>query len=104
MKNCILKGVCVFFLLSGLLLLSASVIVSAQSGHGGRTEVIARIESEPSAESEESQPLSTPPESEPSDTTTVQTGEMIAWYAVFILFISGGTMVLLWSENDESNE
>ena len=61
MKNCILKGLCVFFILTTLLMALIPVAL-AQSGHGGDTEVIARIESQ----TEETQPLPTAPPAEES--------------------------------------
>ena len=60
MKNCILKGLCVFFILLGLLITTFTAASNAQSGHGGSTEVIARIVPK------ETQPLPTQP-TEPID-------------------------------------
>ena len=42
MKNCIWKGLCLFFILVSLLT-TIPLAVTAQSGHRGSTEVIARI-------------------------------------------------------------
>ena len=55
MKNTIKTGVCLFAIMLSVML-PITVTVVAQSGHGGSTQVIARIE-QPSAESsEEPQP------------------------------------------------
>ena len=94
MKNCIFKGACVLFMLFSLFLLTVPAVMSAQSGQGGSTEVIAHIEPETEQTSEATQPLPTSPE--PSDSSPVQTGELIAWYAFIIMFVLGGTMVLVW--------
>ena len=43
MKNCILKGLCVIFIFSSLVMMMIPATVNAQSGQGGTTEVIAQI-------------------------------------------------------------
>jgi hypothetical protein len=102
MKNSIIKGLCVFFMLFSLFLLTVSAAVSAQSGHGGSTEVRARIEAETVQTSEATQPLPTAPE--PSDSNPIRTGELIFRLALIVFFVSGGTMVLVWLKNRSENQ
>lgn len=97
MKKCFIKGLCVFFMLFSIFLLTVSVAVSAQSGHGGSTEVRARIEAETEPTDEPTQPLPTTPE--PSDDSPVQTGEPLMWCALAVLAAAGGAMVLVWTKN-----
>ena len=77
MKNFIFKGLCFFFITICLFVFMLPSAVSAQSGHGGSTEVIARIETEPASESVPTQPCSVP--DAPGDDNPVQTGEAVAW-------------------------
>ena len=68
MKNCIWKGLCIFFMLFSVISLFVPIAFSAQNGHGGSTEVIARIEAE-TEQTSESQSFPTNPE--PSDSSPV---------------------------------
>ena len=86
MKNCISKGLCFFFITISLFV--------AQSGHGGSTEVIARIEPESTAPTQETQPY--PIQPEPSDTRPIQTGEIVTWLAFVLLTVSGMIILLFW--------
>lgn len=97
MKKCFIKGLCVCFMLFSIFLLTVSVAVSAQSGHGGSTEVRARIEAETVQTGEPTQPLPTTPE--PSDDSPVQTGEQIALFALSVLAVAGSAIVLVWMKN-----
>ena len=101
MKNSIIKGLCVFFMLFSLFLMTVSTAVSAQSGHGGSTEVRARIEAETVQTAEPTQPLPTTPE--PSSDSPVQTGEQRAWSAFAVLAILGGAVILVWVKNRTEN-
>ncbi len=94
MKNYISKGLCFFFILIGLFFLPLSSVAFAQSGHGGSTEVIARIEPESTAPTEETQPLPTQPE--PSDTRPIQTGEAVMWLAFIILLVTGTFLTVVY--------
>ena len=69
-----------------------SAASTVQSGQGGSTEVIARIETEAIAASEATQPLPTQPY--PIDDQPIQTGEMIAWFAFIPLLISGTVLIV----------
>ena len=102
MKNSIIKGLCVFFMLLSLLVLAVPAAASAQSGHGGSTEVIARVEPEATAATEETQPLPTEPE--PADTHPVQTGEVVAWCAVAALVASGAVMLTFGLKSNKDQE
>ena len=92
MKNCISKGLCLFFILACLFLMLVPAVVFAQSGHGGTTEVIARVETQPIQTDTETQPLTTQPE--PVDDHPIQTGEVVAWYAMVVLFVSGMLIIV----------
>lgn len=96
MKNRIIKGLCVFFMLM-ILFLTVLPAAYAQSGHGGSTEVRARIEAETVQTGEPTQPLPTTPE--PSGDSPVQTGEQIALFALSVLAVAGSAIVLVWMKN-----
>ena len=90
MKNCILKGLCLFFILTTLFLLAVPVLTAAVSGQGGSTEVVARIE--PQTTDQETQPLPTQPVT--VDNHPIQTGEVIAWYVMICLSVCGSVIIL----------
>lgn len=94
MKNCISKGLCFFFITISLFVLPLSSVASAQSGHGGSTEVIARIEPESTAPTQETQPY--PIQPEPSDTRPIQTGEIVTWISLVILTASGTVLTVVY--------
>ncbi len=93
MKNCILKGMCIFFMLLSLFLTTFTLVSSAQSGSGGSTQVVARIEPEtaqPTAAS--AQPSST---QSAADGLPIRTGEAMAWFAIIALIVSGIFVIVL---------
>ena len=94
MKNCISKGLCFFFITISLFVLPLSSVASAQSGHGGSTEVIARIEPESTAPTQEPQPY--PIQPDPSDTRPIQTGEIVTWISLVILMASGTVLTVVY--------
>ena len=94
MKNYISKGLSFFFITISLFAFMFPSAVSAQSGHGGSTEVIARIEPESTAPTRETQPC--PVQPEPPDTQPIQTGEAVAWLAFIILLASGTVLTVLY--------
>ena len=104
MKSCILKGLCVFFMLLSLFTSAFTLVAEAQSGHGGSTEVIARIEPPTDAPTEaaptaskETQPSQNLPAS--SDGQPIRTGEAMAWSAIIALIISGSVVILFRLKN-----
>lgn len=99
MKNCILKGLCVIFILMTLLVMMIPATFAAQDGHGGTTEVIARVE--PSGESPPTQPQTESPTEPsdrpvtPADSSPVQTGEAAAWFVLLLLLLSAAVLLIL---------
>ena len=85
MKKRIICGICLFFALMSALVVYTPLITAAISGHGGSTQVIARIEQssddqseEPSAESSE---LDTSEDgSSVTDESPVATGDAFKWF------------------------
>lgn len=84
---------CLFFMLLSLMMSAFTLVTGAQSGHGGSTEVIARIEPQTEAptaaeptSADETQPLPNQPSS--ADGTPIQTGEAMAWAALIALIVS----------------
>lgn len=94
MKNRILKGLCLFFILTTLFLLSVPVIAEAQSGHGGTTEVTARIEPPSEHSPDETQPFTEPVE--PPDDSPAGTGRSIVWLTLALLSMLIAVMLILW--------
>ena len=77
-----------------------TLVTGAQSGHGGSTEVIARIEPQSEAptaaeptSANETQPSSDQPAS--ADGTPIQTGEAMAWAALFALIVSAALIAVV---------
>ena len=99
MKNCILKGLCVIFILLTLMVMMIPVSFAAQDGHGGNTEVIAHVE--PPTETQPTQPQtesSAEPSDQPvtpADSHPVQTGETAAWFVLLILLLSAAVLLIL---------
>ena len=84
MKKRIICGICLFFALMSALVYSP-LITAAISGHGGSTQVIARIEQssddqseEPSAES--SEPDTSEDGASVTDESPVATGDAFKWF------------------------
>lgn len=100
MKNCICKGLCVIFILLSLLVMMIPSTFAAQDGHGGVTEVIARVEApavpqiptEPQSVSP-TEPLSRPVT--PADSSPVQTGETVVWIALLLLLSAAVILLIL---------
>ena len=88
MKNCIWKGLCLFFMLLSLTALFVPIAFAAQDGHGGSTEVIARVEA-PTEQTTTAQPFTEPVP--PADNTPVQTGSSAFWSIA-----SGICMITAW--------
>ena len=100
MKNCILKGLCVIFILLFLLIMMIPATFAAQDGHGGVTEVIARVTNPDEEATDPAQP-STEPSLTPADSQPVQTGETVAWIALLILLLSAVVLLILWLKRDD---
>ncbi len=91
MKNCILKGLCIFFVLLSLAALFVPIAFAAQDGHGGSTEVIARIEA-PTEQTTSSQPFTEP--ASPADNTPVQTGSSMIWIIVSVICMIAALLMI----------
>ena len=94
MKNCILKGLCVIFILLSLLVMMIPATFAAQDGHGGTTEVIAHVEPPTDPPSTDLTEPSTEPFT-PADSHPVQTGEAVAWAAIFLLLLAAVSLLVL---------
>lgn len=90
-------------MLLSLLLSTFTLVSEAQSGAGGTTEVVARIEP-PTAQPGTAQPTAAQPtagKSQPSQNQSasgdqpIQTGEAMAWFAIIALIISGVIVIRL---------
>ncbi len=103
MKNCILKGLCVIFILLTLMVMMIPVSFAEQDGHGGSTEVIAHVD--PPAETQQPQTESSAEPSDqpvtPVDSHPVQTGETVAWIVLLILLLSAVVLLILWLKRDD---
>lgn len=99
MKNCILKGLCIFFMLLSLTAMFVPIAFAAQDGHGGSTEVIAHIES-PTEQTATAQPFTEP--ASPVDNASTQTGSSAFWIIISaICMITALLLILrLKSENN----
>lgn len=96
MKNCILKGLCVIFILLTLMVMMIPVSFAEQDGHGGSTEVIAHVD--PPAETQPQTESSAEPSDQPvtpADSHPVQTGETVAWLVLLILLLSAVLLLIL---------
>ena len=93
MKHLFKTGLCLLVIMLSVLV-PLMVTVTAQSGHGGSTQVIAFVLGESQEESEEPEPLPSQDESGCDDNTTVPTGDEFAWYALIPLIISGGALIV----------
>ena len=97
MKNCILKGLCVIFILSSLVVMMIPGYFAAQDGHGGSTEVIAHVEAQtdppPTDSVSPTEPLTEP--FTPAGSQPVQTGEVVAWVAFIVLLLSAALLLIL---------
>ena len=91
MKNCILKGLCIFFMLLSLAALFMPIAFAAQDGHGGSTEVIARIEA-PTEQTTSSQPFTEPAST--ADNTPVQTGSSMIWIIVSVICMIAALLMI----------
>lgn len=99
MKNCILKGVCLFFIMIPLISAIAAIPFAAQSGHGGTTEVLARVEAPTDATQAPTQPFTEPSSSQ--DNSPVQTGESMIWVAMTALsLVSAMILIIGWRKSD----
>ena len=92
MKNCILKGLCIFFMLLSLAALFMPIAFAAQDGHGGSTEVIARIEAT-TEQTTSSQPFTEP--ASPADYTPVQTGSSVFWIIVSVICLISALLLIV---------
>ena len=100
MKNCIWKGLCLFFIMLPILMTIVILPFSAQSGHGGTTEVIARIEEPTTAESQApTQPFTESATSQSSvtsqDAASVQTGSAILWVVLTALSLVAALLLIV---------
>ncbi|MBU5462023.1 hypothetical protein [Lachnoclostridium sp. MSJ-17] len=90
MKNCILKGLCIFFMLLSLIAMFVPIAFAAQDGHGGSTEVIARIEAP--TEQTTAQPFTEP--LSPTDSTPVQTGGSAIWIILSVVCMAAALLLI----------
>ena len=107
MKNCILKGLCTFFMLLSLLSLFVPIAFAAQDGHGGSTEVIAHIET--SAEtSSETQPFTEPASQTDGtadtagDGSPIQTGSPVLWIILSAACMAAALLLIFRMRSEQT--
>ena len=100
MKKRIICGICLFFALMSALVVYTPLITAAISGHGGSTQVIARIEQssddqsgEPSADSS----VTVPSDDEP-DKSPVDTGDAYKWFLSAAAGFSVALIIVIWKD------
>ena len=101
MKNCIWKGLCLFFMLLSLAALFVPITFAAQDGHGGSTEVIARIEA-PTEQTTSSQPFTEPASPSPADNTPVQTGSSAFWIIASVICMITAWLLIVRARSEPS--
>ena len=84
MRTCIKNGLCVLLTCLAVIMLSFPMMAAASSGHGGSTQVIARVVAPSELNSEEpsvqsSTPASQGEESYTSNGQPVDTGDTVPW-------------------------
>ena len=99
MKKRIICGICLFFALMSAIVYTP-VTPAAKSGHGGNTQVIARIEQssddqsgEPSAEN--SEPDTSGNESSVPDKSPVATGDAFKWFLSAAAVFSAALIIVI---------
>ena len=108
MKKRIICGICLFFALMSALVYTP-LIPAAKSGHGGSTQVIARIEQssddqsgEPSAEN--SEPDTSGDGSTISDDSPVATGDASKWFLSAAAVLSVALIIVFWKYKKDSRD
>ncbi|MBQ1585971.1 MAG: hypothetical protein II082_01720 [Ruminococcus sp.] len=99
MKNCIWKGLCLFFMLLSLTALFVPIAFAAQDGHGGSTEVIARVEA-PTEQTTTAQPFTEPVP--PADNTPVQTGSSAFWIIASVICMITAWLLIVRARSEPS--
>lgn len=99
MKNCIWKGLCLFFMLLSLTALFVPIAFAAQDGHGGSTEVIARVEA-PTEQTTTAQPFTEPVP--PADNTPVQTGSSGFWIIASVICMITAWLLIVRARSEPS--
>ena len=79
-------------MLLSLVALFVPIAFAAQDGHGGSTEVIARIEA-PTEQTTSSQPFTEP--ASPADYTPVQTGSSVFWIIVSVICLISALLLIV---------
>ena len=109
MKNCILKGLCTFFMLLSLLTLFVPIAFAAQDGHGGSTEVIARIAA-PTEQPPDTQPF-TEPASQTDGTASsagngspIQTGSSVLWIILSVACMAAALLLIYRLRSDSTHQ
>ena len=109
MKNCIMKGLCIFFMLLSLISLFVPIAFAAQNGHGGTTEVIAHIEA-PTARSPETQPFTEPSSqtvsssNSASDGSPIQTGSTVLWILLSAACMAAALLLIYGLRREHQKE
>ena len=108
MKKRIICGICLFFALMSALVYSP-LITAAISGHGGSTQVIARIEQstddqsgEPSAEN--SEPDTSDEEHSIPDESPVATGDAFKWFLSAAAVFSVALVVVIGKDRKDRKD
>ena len=109
MKKRIICGICLFFALMSALVVYTPLITAAISGHGGSTQVIARIEQssddqseEPSAES--SEPDTSEDGSSVTDESPVATGDAFKWFLSAAAVFSVALIIVIGIDRKDSKD
>ena len=76
------------------------IACAAQDGHGGSTEVIARIEAS-TEQTTSAQPFTEPASS--ADNTPVQTGSSVFWIIVSVICMIAAFLLIVRSRNKNNN-
>ena len=108
MKNYILKGLCLFFMLLSLAALLVPIAFAAQDGHGGSTEVIARIHEPTERVTDETQPFTEPTSQTDSSSgsasggTPVQTGYSVLWLILSAACLAAALLLIFRLRSDQN--
>ena len=88
-----MKGLCLLFMLLSLAALLVPIAFAAQDGHGGSTEVIARVNAS-------SQPFTEP--ASPADNTPVQTGSSGFWIIASVICMTTAWLLIVRARSKPS--
>ena len=78
-------------MLLSLAALLVPIAFAAQDGHGGSTEVIARVNA-PTEQTASAQPFTEP--ASPADNTPVQTGSSMIWIIVSVIWLIAALLLI----------